>query len=185
MKILVIVDPQNDFIRGSLAAENGEEVAERLATYVKNTILIYDKLFITLDTHFADYAQTREGKKLPVPHCVKYTPGWCVDKEIMDAITTKDNKKYTFIEKYSFGSNELTYQIRSLLMSKNIDDKDLDIMIMGFDTDICVINNAILCRNAFPEAKITVNSLCSAGSSKETAKAAIKLMELNHIDIIK
>ena len=30
----------------------------------------------TLDTHGEDYPDTQEGRKLPVKHCIKGTPGW-------------------------------------------------------------------------------------------------------------
>ena len=29
-----------------------------------------------MDTHPAEYLQTAEGKKLPVEHCIKGSPGW-------------------------------------------------------------------------------------------------------------
>ena len=33
-------------------------------------------MVFTLDKHFEDYMDTMEGKKLPVVHCVKGSPGW-------------------------------------------------------------------------------------------------------------
>ena len=37
-KVLVIVDPQNDFITGSLAVEGAKEKMERLTEYLSNNI---------------------------------------------------------------------------------------------------------------------------------------------------
>lgn len=34
------------------------------------------KILPTRDTHLKNYLQTREGKHLPVEHCIEGTPGW-------------------------------------------------------------------------------------------------------------
>ena len=44
------------------------------------------QIFATLDTHAANYLQTAEGKKLPVPHCIKGTPGWMLDDGVAAAL---------------------------------------------------------------------------------------------------
>lgn len=41
---------------------------------------------MTLDTHFKDYLETPEGKKLPVEHCIKGTEGWQPDTQVAEAI---------------------------------------------------------------------------------------------------
>ena len=58
MKILVVVDMQNDFIDGAL----GTPEAASIVPYVKEIIESFDgKVLFTRDTHFADYMYTQDG----------------------------------------------------------------------------------------------------------------------------
>lgn len=73
MDYLIVVDMQNDFIDGAL----GSSEAVTIAPYVKEQISAFDgKVFFTRDTHFEDYLDSQEDKKLPGPHCVQNTYGW-------------------------------------------------------------------------------------------------------------
>ncbi len=65
MKVLVVVDMQNDFIDGSLANPLAQAIVKKVAKYVSK----FEGLIVfTRDTHNQDYLNTREGKHLPVPH---------------------------------------------------------------------------------------------------------------------
>ena len=79
MKILVVVDMQNDFIDGAL----GTPEAVAIVPYVKGLIESFDgKVIFTRDTHTENYMDTQEGKNLPVPHCIKGTHGWEIRAEL-------------------------------------------------------------------------------------------------------
>ena len=93
MKYLIVVDMQVDFITGSLGSELATAIVQNVVEKVKS----FDgKVIFTRDTHFEDYMNTQEGKKLPVPHCIKGTDGWKLNDDIAEALT---GKKYTEIEK--------------------------------------------------------------------------------------
>ena len=98
MKLLIVVDMQNDFIDGAL----GSKEAVAIVPYVKQKIESFDgKVFFTRDTHFNDYMSTQEGKNLPVPHCIQGTHGWEIRAEL-DAL-----RKTDAIDKITFGSKAL------------------------------------------------------------------------------
>ena len=70
MKLLVVVDMQNDFIDGALGTSEAVGIVE----HVKNKIESFDgEVIFTRDTHEENYLETSEGKNLPVKHCVKNT----------------------------------------------------------------------------------------------------------------
>ena len=97
MKYLIVVDMQVDFITGSL----GSKMAENIVSNVVEKVKSFDgKVIFTRDTHYADYMQTQEGKKLPVEHCIKDTDGWQICNQL---------KPYakTVVDKETFGSIEL------------------------------------------------------------------------------
>lgn len=93
MKILVVVDMQNDFIDGAL----GTAEAVAIVPYVKEVIENFDgKVLFTRDTHFENYMDTQEGKNLPVPHCIKDTDGWQIRPELDALRKTEAIDKVTF-----------------------------------------------------------------------------------------
>ena len=72
-KLLVVIDMQNDFITGALGNAQCRAVVSNVVKKVNYTDA---DIVYTLDTHGEDYPDTQEGRKLPVKHCIKGTPGW-------------------------------------------------------------------------------------------------------------
>ena len=172
-KFLVVVDMQKDFVDGALGSQ--EAVAIVPAAFKK--ITQFDgEIFATYDTHFDDYMDTAEGKKLPVPHCIKGTEGWQLSKDIAAALK---GKKYTPVEKYTFGSVKLPD-----LIKKAAGTEEFSVELIGLCTDICVISNALLLKANFPEADIVVDEACCAGVTPEKHNAAVETMKSCQIDII-
>ena len=92
-KVLVVVDMQKDFVDGAL----GSNEAVAIVDNVVNKINEFDgEIIVTYDTHQDNYMETREGKYLPVPHCIEGTEGW----EIVDGIYADD---CVIIDKPTFG----------------------------------------------------------------------------------
>ena len=172
-KFLIVVDMQRDFIDGAL----GTPEAVKIVPYVKNLIENFDgKVFFTRDTHFANYMDTAEGKKLPVPHCIKGTPGWALDASIAAAL---ERKGFTAVEKPTFGSTVLPGVLR-----EKAGEEDFSIELVGLCTDICVVSNALLLKAHFPEKQIRVDASCCAGVTPKSHEAAIATMVSCQIDIL-
>ena len=167
MKILIVVDMQNDFISGSLGSKHAEAIVPGVVEKVKN----YDgKVIFTRDTHFADYMNTQEGRKLPVEHCVKDTAGWEICNELTPYVET-------VIDKITFGSVKLPSVV------KNFGEEIEEIELCGLCTDICVISNAMILKAAFPEVKVSVDGKCCAGVSEESHQNALDAMSAVQIEI--
>lgn len=170
MKILAVIDMQNDFIDGSLGTKEAENIVPAVAEKIKSFKNSGDEIVFTRDTHHENYLSTMEGKKLPVIHCVKNTKGW----EISDKLDTSD---CTIIDKPTFGSYDLAEFIAG---NPQIDE----VVLVGLCTDICVISNAMLIKAKLPEIKITVDSSCCAGVTPQSHENALSAMKMCHIDII-
>ncbi|MCL2456979.1 MAG: cysteine hydrolase, partial [Defluviitaleaceae bacterium] len=158
MKALIIVDMQNDFIDGSLGTKEAVAIVDAVTRRIENSR--GEMIFFTQDTHGEDYLSTPEGKKLPVVHCVKGTKGWEIRDEILNALRDGDKTNFEnenacsggkIFEKNVFGSTELVEFI------KNNQNEISEIEILGLCTDICVISNAIMLKNALPGIEISVN----------------------------
>lgn len=171
-KFLVIVDMQKDFIDGALGTAEAQAVVKNAVEKIRSSCA---EIFVTLDTHYENYPKTAEGKKLPVPHCIKGTPGWALNSEIADALS---GKEYTSVEKITFGSVDLPS-----LISERANGEDFEIELIGLCTDICVVSNALLLKAHFPEKDISVDASCCAGVTPDSHEAALVTMNMCQITV--
>lgn len=170
-KTLIVVDMQNDFIDGSLGTKEAQSIVPNVAKKIKEYEKRGNRIIFTRDTHNEDYLMTSEGKKLPVEHCIYGTYGW----QIADGLDIKD---CSHIDKSTFGWR---------YWDSELGDDDYDgkkIELIGLDTDICVISNALILKATFPDADITVDASCCAGVTPETHKAALETMKMCQIEVI-
>ena len=169
---LIVVDMQKEFVDGAL----GSPEAQAIVPNVMDKILSFEgQIFATLDTHNADYMETAEGKKLPVPHCIKGTPGWMLDDGVAAAL---EQKGYTPVEKVTFGSVLLPR-----LLYQAAGGELFSAELIGLCTDICVVSNALMVKANFPEMEISVDSSCCAGVTPATHEAALATMRCCQIDV--
>ena len=73
MKLLIVVDMQNDFVTGSLGTKEAQAIVENVVCKIKETPA--EQIYVTQDTHPEQYLQTKEGLHLPVAHCIEGTDG--------------------------------------------------------------------------------------------------------------
>lgn len=169
-KILIVIDMQKDFIDGALGTASAQAIVPR----VKELIAQYrpEDIFATRDTHTTDYLHTMEGRHLPVEHCIEGTDGWQFDAALQEL------NQVHVVNKPTFGSYELAEQIGELAESEN-----LEIVMVGLCTDICVVSNALLLKASLPETEITVYADCCAGVTPESHQAALTTMSMCQIQV--
>ena len=170
-KILLVIDMQNDFVDGALGSPEAVAalpcVLREIAKYPKENIIA------TRDTHAEDYMQTREGRYLPVPHCIKNTTGWELNPEVAAAVDG-----CLIIDKPTFGSTALCDHICSLAQKEKI-----EVTLIGLCTDICVVSNAMLIKAALPEIDVKIVADACAGVTPESHRAALQTMQMCQIEI--
>lgn len=163
-KTLIVVDMQKDFIDGALGTPEAQAIVPAVIEKIRQRLEEGWEVLYTRDTHGEDYLTTPEGRKLPVPHCIKGSDGWQIPREIYrEGCPCIDKPTFGFTGwgDYSFEQIEL----------------------IGLCTDICVVSNALLLKALFPEAQISVDPLCCAGVTPESHEAALKTMAMCQIDI--
>ena len=171
-EILLVIDMQNDFINGALGTSEAEAIVGRVAEEIRKYPT--ENVIATRDTHTEDYLNTQEGRKLPVVHCVRETPGWKLHPEIAAAL-----KGAAVIDKPTFGSRELAEKL-SLLSEQD----DLEVTLAGLCTDICVVSNALLIKAFLPETPVRVIAACCAGVTPGSHQAALDTMRMCQIEIV-
>ena len=177
MKILVVVDMQNDFVSGSL----GTPEAQAIVPAVKAKIAEYqangDIIIYTRDTHFSNYLATPEGNKLPIEHCIKDTWGW----EIVDGVYIDGCNVFN---KATFGSTDLVGYIADYITMNEQTNPITEIELIGLCTDICVVSNALSIKmNFYDCCEISVDSTCCAGVTPESHEAALLTMKMCQINV--
>lgn len=176
MKVLVVVDMQNDFVDGSLGTKEAVMIAQKVA----DKIYGFDgKIYCTFDTHFEDYLNSREGRKLPVEHCISGRRGWELNWWVEQALAGKDR---TDVRKVTFGSVALPGIIKEDM--RKAGETEVQIQFVGLCTDICVVSNVLITKAFFPEADISVDASCCAGVTPEAHEAALAVMRSCQIDVI-
>lgn len=171
---LVVVDMQKDFVDGALGTPEARAIVPSLTEKIERypgTILV------TKDTHHQDYLSTREGKFLPIAHCIKGTQG----HELCDGLMKLDGIRNAMVfEKGSFGSLALAEYLRG----ENERDPIGVIELVGVCTDICVVSNALLLKAFLPETAIQVDSDCCAGVTAEKHLNALETMRSCQIVVV-
>lgn len=173
MKLLVVVDFQNDFVNGSLGFKNAELLDERIADKIKKYHGNKDQVIFTLDTHEKDYLNTFEGKRLPVVHCLKGTDGHNLFGKT--ALAVKDNDM--FFEKNTFPSLELA----NYLKGKSYDSVEL----VGLVSNICVLSNAVIVKSALPETEIIVDCTYTDSFDKSLNEKCFDILEGLQITVLR
>lgn len=168
MDVLLVIDLQNDFVDGALGNKGNDKIVKPIESLVEN----FDgEVIFTRDTHDENYLESLEGSHLPVKHCIKNSKGWQIK------IDTKNHK---IIDKPSFGSYELVEYLKKL----NEKEKIENIYMVGICTDICVLSNAILIKNALLNTEVTViEDLCKATNEKNH-KIALEAMKSCQVNIV-
>lgn len=170
-RCLIVVDYQKDFVDGSLGFEKAVTLDQGIAEKIRLYHSRGDDVMFTLDTHNDDYPATQEGKNLPVPHCIAGTPG----HQLFGETATCRQKQDMVFFKPSFGSLELTCYLRTHPYQ--------EIELVGVVTNICVISNAVLCKAALPEARVSVDASLCASNDEALHEKALDVMRGLQINV--
>ena len=183
MKVLLVVDVQNDFVTGALANPEAQKCIPRIKEKIQQRLDEGWKVMFTQDTHDEDYLDSSEGKYLPVVHCVNWTWGWQIVDELKEFI-----EPHSTIIKKRFGLNDLDRQIYlNMLGSWSFaQDPITEIELIGFCTDICVVSNALILKADVirDHTVISCDASCCAGTSVEAHNAALTVMKSCQVEVI-
>lgn len=169
--ILIVVDMQNDFIDGALGTKEAVAIVPRVLKKIENH---KGKIIFTRDTHQANYMDTQEGAKLPVPHCIEGSFGWQIRDDLCG------HGEIAVLDKPTFGSTALA----DMLLKMNSEEEIGSVCLIGLCTDICVISNALLIKAFLPEIPVTVDAACCAGVTPQSHLNALEAMKMCQIGIV-
>ena len=165
-RYLFVIDYQNDFVDGALGFPGAEKLDEKIAAKVR----AYGKgrVLFTRDTHFENYLSTREGRNLPVVHCIKGTPGWDIYGDTAKALAEVEAPG---IDKLVFGM-DVTESATAAVLPESADEIEL----VGLVSNICVVSNAVVLQSKYPEATIIVDAACTDSFDKSLNEKVLDVL---------
>lgn len=192
MKLLFVIDMQNDFIDGVLGTPEAQAIVPKVKNRIEQALNNNEMVILTKDSHHHDYLKTEEGKNLSIPHCILGTKGWELNKDIFKTIRKRNEifhvPKNTFGEcwdKYIFIYEDEQEEKEVSIFLNTVEIKNIEeIEIIGLDTDFCVLANAMTLKAAFPNVPITIDAACCAGSTPEWHEKALDMLEHCHFNVI-
>lgn len=162
--MLFIVDMQNDFvdqINGKMPVKDSDKLVPDIRNKVKEYENNNDLIFYTINIH----------KNMPDDQRPARQKQW--GQSIYDGLNDI-LFPHNSIEKMNYGLPPN----KADALFKYIEDKDIStIEILGVETHICVLSNAIILQNIFPNSKILINEDLCISNDIKLHKQALTIMK--------
>ena len=190
-RLLIIVDPQNDFVEGgALATAKGAEVLTRLEHAIKDEQWKnYRWIIVTQDMHPANHCSFKEQGGVFPPHCVQGTKGaevYATLDQTLQALIDKGYqvhymRKGNLAEKEEFSIFQNDHNGEKLRRTIEEFEKFEGIDICGIATDYCVYETTKDLMEFYPAKQIRIVTNCIAAVDENDTKLA-DLMKENGIE---
>lgn len=140
--VLIIIDPQVDFIKGSLAVDGAVSVIRNLSKDLQELVskLEINHIVVTQDSHPEDHCSFTEFP----PHCIYGTDGWEIDSRLDIELYDVDTDLYLFekgeeadVEEFSFLDNPDNREYMIQLLKPEVVGS---IYVCGIAGDYCVLS---------------------------------------------
>ena len=173
-RYLFVIDYQNDFVDGALGFPGAERLDEGIAEKIRS----YEPghVIFTRDTHEENYLETREGKLLPVQHCLRGSSGWALYGEAAQALADCGARG---IDKSAFGIDCGDPAVLAVLPERA--DR---IELVGLVSNICVVSNAVVLQSRYPEARIVVDAALTASFDPKLHEAVLNVLEGLQVEVL-
>lgn len=138
---LVVIDPQVDFVSGSLAVSSAHEAMNYLAQWGLEHIEGIESVVFTSDQHPFDHCSfTSQGGVWP-SHCVRYTEGAAITPELLPLVHEVYRRHIPFcmIEKATTPERD-SYSAFSEIVPSAIEQAQR-IVLAGIAGDYCVLES--------------------------------------------
>jgi|SRR5699024_2093794 len=162
--MLFIIDMQNDFIdqeNGKMAVKNADKLVPNIIEKIEEYEEKEDLIIYTLNIH-----KNMPNDDRPID---ERKWGQNIYKGLKDILMP-----HHYVKKYNYGipPHKAEY------IFENFDNKYMEkIEIVGVETHICLISNAIILQNIFPNSQILINENLCTSNDMVLHNKALGIME--------
>lgn len=170
--MLFVIDMQNDFIdqkNGKMPVKDSDKLIPGIIEKIKKYEKKEEEIFYTLNIHgdMNDDKRSEEGKAWGQGI---YTP------------LKKHLQSHIYLKKIYYG---ITPEKASMLKEKYLhEDGSLNIEIVGVETEVCVLSNAIIIQNMFPDSNIVIDSSLCTSNKLNLHKNALEIMQRLKMEVV-
>ncbi|SFO09957.1 Nicotinamidase-related amidase [Proteiniclasticum ruminis] len=165
-RLLFVVDMQNDFVdnkRGLMAVPGGEEIVPGILARIKKAEADGETVVYTLNDHHEMEEDLRSQEEKNWGHEL-YGP---LKEALKGHVAVKKGYYAVHPEK-----------LMEALTNAGKDHLSMDhIELVGVDTAVCVLSNAVVLRNLFPDAKIIIRTDMTRAKEDELGRKALDVMK--------
>lgn len=168
-EMLFIIDMQNDYVdneKGKLSVPNATTIVPNIIQEIKKQEEQGEPIYYTLDQHATNEDERSEEEKQ-----------WGM--ELYPALK-KVLKNHKAIKK---DFHSISPEDAAGLREKYKDDPDRIIEIVGVETNVCVLSNAVMLHNSFPLASVRILKDMCVGTTSELHKEALDIMKSLKMEI--
>ncbi len=171
--MLVVVDYQNDFVDGALGFPGAEKLDRAIAEKIRHAEQNGTTVVVTMDTHGENYLDTREGQRLPVPHCIEGSRGWELFGETGEVL---GRVGHVTLCKATFGAAPLDLA--------KLPEGVEEIELVGLVSNMCLISNVCCFQATYPQAQITVDMNLCDSFDKDLHKKTAAVLRGMQVDVL-
>jgi len=177
MKVIVVVDMQNDFVSWQ-DKEVGKKLVEDTRKYLLSELTNGrpdTHIIFTMDTHNKEhYDKYFESKTYPI-HCIHGSKGWNIVDELADiALDPKTYPTVSTVRKDTYGNGDLVCKLLEIQEATKNPPKEFE--VLGLCTDICVLANMVVLNTNFPHSEISLIENLTLGSKEGKKEEALSIM---------
>ncbi|MEG1002347.1 MAG: isochorismatase family cysteine hydrolase [Clostridium sp.] len=176
-RLLVVVDYQNDFVKGALGFEDAKSLEDKIFDKVKTYLKNGDKVLFTYDTHFDNYLETREGKNLPIKHCICGSDGHALYGKLKQ-FKNIDNTIHYNKEAFGISPDSMICLYEEIGEVKEIE-------FVGIVTNMCVISNVVMFQSQYKNANIIVDGKLCSSFNMELHNKSLDVIEGLQVKVIR
>lgn len=153
-RVLLIIDPQNDFVTGSLPVPGATEAMERLAQWMRAHRADYDTVVITMDQHPLDHCSFKAQGGIWPAHCIRYSVGAALYPAVQSAVEelSAEGKSIVYIEK-AISADRDEYSAFGQTIPQVLLEAEC-IWLAGLAGDYCVATSESDLLRAIPRERI-------------------------------
>ncbi|SFH65789.1 cysteine hydrolase family protein [Pisciglobus halotolerans] len=166
--MLFVIDMQNDYVdpeKGAMVVEGAKEIVPNILQEIRRQEEQGEPIYYTLDKHQSDEGRSAQedqwGHEL-------YPP-------LQQALQKHQAIKKDF--------HSISPEVAAKLRDEYQDDPNRVITVVGAETNVCVLSNAVMLHNSFPLASVRILKEACAGSTEALHQKALDVMKSLKMEI--
>ena len=184
MKVIVVVDMQNDFVSWQDEAA-GKQLVKDIREYLLKELAAAPDTHVifTMDTHNEDTYEKYFESSTYLIHCINGSKGWNIVEDLANiALDPNTYPTVSTVRKDTYGNGDLVCKLLEIQEATKNPPKEFE--VVGLCTDICVLANMVVLNSNFPFSKISLIENLTLGSNENKKKSAIDVMNSMGFNIV-